>query len=68
MSRFASILIVRVITAGKTSCENSDGADRSFKRPEVRALVFLYTEVTCVIFSGAKLYDTKNESISYTFL
>ena len=33
-------------TAARTSFENGDGADGSFKRPQARALDFLHTEVT----------------------
>ena len=34
-------------TAARSSCENGDGADGSFKRHQTRALDFLHTEVTC---------------------
>ena len=35
-------------TAARTSCENGDGADGSFKYPQARALdFFLHTEMTC---------------------
>ena len=33
--------------AARSSKENGDGADVSFKRPQVRALDFLHTDVTC---------------------
>ena len=34
-------------TAARTACENGDGTDGSFKRPQARVLYSLHTEVTC---------------------
>ena len=52
--------------AVRASCENGDGDDGSFKRPQARAL-FLHTEVTCERTFRCKTVWHRERVFFYTF-